>query len=103
MEAQPRGAAEPEIGRMSLEDESPAALIFSCRQVRQRQPADGVSAAGMGMTCGNSAHQQPPSGWQFIGALHWLQRVSTGNYGSQDCGRPARDNLLRVALAVFLS
>ena len=63
---------------MPLAEDAPAAFIFSRRQVRQRQPVDCGSAAGIGMTWGNSAHQQPPSGWQVIGALHWAQRVSTG-------------------------
>ena len=55
---------------MPLAEDAPAAFIFLRRQARQRQPVDCVSAAGMGITCGNSAHQQPPSGWQVIGALH---------------------------------
>lgn len=63
---------------MPLAEDALAAFIFSRRHARQRQPVGCASAAGMGMTCGNSAHQQPPSGWQVIGALHWAQRVSTG-------------------------
>jgi hypothetical protein len=66
------------MGSAPLAEDAPAAFIFSRRQVRQRQPVDCGSAAGIGMTWGNSAHQQPPSGWQVIGALHWAQRVSTG-------------------------
>jgi len=65
------------MGSTPLAEDAPAAFIFSTRQVRQRQPVDCGSAAGIGMTWGNSAHQQPPSGWQVIGALHWAQRVST--------------------------
>jgi hypothetical protein len=61
---------------MPLADDASAAFIFSSRHARQRQPGC-ASVAGMGMTCGNSAHQQPPSGWQAMGALHWEQRVST--------------------------
>src|SRR5229473_4531415 len=63
---------------MPLAKEAPAAFIFSSRQLRQRQPAAGALAAGNGMTCGSSAHQQPSSFLQVIGALHWEQRVSTG-------------------------
>jgi hypothetical protein len=41
--------------------------------VRQRQPTAG--SPGTGMTCGKSAHQQPGSLLQIIGALHWEQKV----------------------------
>ena len=54
-----------------------AVFIFCRRQGRQRQPVD-LDSAGIGSACGNSAHQQLPSGWQVMGALHWEQRVSTG-------------------------
>ena len=62
---------------MPLAEDAPAVFIFSSKHARQRQPLDGASATGMGMTCGSSAHQQPPSCLQIIGTLHWEQRVST--------------------------
>jgi hypothetical protein len=62
---------------MPLAEVGLAAFIFSRRQGRQRQPVD-LDSAGIGSACGNSAHQQLPSGWQVMGALHWEQRVSTG-------------------------
>jgi hypothetical protein len=65
------------MGSAPLAEASPVAFIFSRRQLRQRQPAAPVSVEGMGMTYGSSAHQQPLSGWQVIGALHRAQRVST--------------------------
>ena len=63
---------------MPLAEDAPAAFIFSRRQLRQRQPSDSAPAVGIGMTCGSSAHQQPLSCLQVIGASHWEQRVSTG-------------------------
>ncbi len=66
------------MGSTPLAEDAPAAFIFSRRQARQRQPADLAAAVGTGRRCGSSEHQQPPSGWQVIGALHWEQRVSTG-------------------------
>jgi hypothetical protein len=44
----------------------------SCRHAAQRQP---VASAGIG-PCGNSAHQQFPSGWQIIAASQRAHRVS---------------------------
>jgi hypothetical protein len=70
------------MGIAPLAEDSPAAFIFSRRQLRQRQPADSESAVGMGMTWGSSAHQQPFSCLQVIGASHWEQRVSTGRLWS---------------------
>jgi hypothetical protein len=64
------------MGGMPLAENAPAAFIFSRRQLRQRQPVASESVAGMGMTCGSSAHQQPLSCLQVIGASHWEQRVS---------------------------
>jgi hypothetical protein len=66
------------MGSTPLADDAPAAFIFWRRQVRQRQPVYRASAAGTGRRGGRSAHQQPPSGWQVMGALHLAQRVSTG-------------------------
>jgi len=66
------------MGGMPLAEEAPAAFIFSRRQLRHRQPVGCASAAGIGMTWGSSAHQQPLACLQVIGALHWAQRVSTG-------------------------
>jgi hypothetical protein len=63
---------------MPLAEDAPDVFIFSSKHARQRQPLDGASAAGMGMTCGSSAHQHPLSCLQVIGALHWEQWVSTG-------------------------
>jgi hypothetical protein len=63
------------MGSTPLAEDAPAAFIFSRRQARQRQPVD-CHSAGMGR-CGRSAHQQPGSFRQVIGALHWAQRVST--------------------------
>ena len=57
----------------SPEGAVPAAFIFSRRHARQRQPVDCASS-GRGRW-GSSAHQQPPSGWQVMGALHFTQRV----------------------------
>jgi hypothetical protein len=53
--------------------EIPCVSSFAVRQLRQRQPFAGSS--GTGSTCGKSAHQQPGSLLQIIGALHWEQRV----------------------------
>ncbi|HXJ14958.1 MAG TPA: hypothetical protein VNH19_22015 [Candidatus Limnocylindrales bacterium] len=58
------------MGQTPLVEHAPAAFIFSTRQLRQRQAAAGASAGGMGTTCGSSAHQQPLSCLQVIGALH---------------------------------
>jgi len=62
------------MGSKPLAEDAPAAFIFSRRQARQRQPED-CHSAGMGRW-GRSAHQQPGSFWQVIGALHWAQLVS---------------------------
>jgi hypothetical protein len=65
------------MGSTPLVQDAPAAFIFSSRHARQRHPLEGASAAGIAITFGSSAHQQPLSCWQVIGALHWAQRVST--------------------------
>jgi hypothetical protein len=65
------------MGGMPLAEDSPAASIFSRRHARHRHPLYGASAAGVGMTCGNSAHQQPGAFLQVMGALHSEQRIST--------------------------
>jgi hypothetical protein len=50
------------------------AAIFARKHFSQRHPS---SSEGMGTTCGNSAHQQPPSGWQVMAAPHCEHRFST--------------------------
>src|SRR5258708_40289630 len=87
---------------MPLGEEAPAAFIFSSRQLRQRQPAAGASAAGIGMTCGSSAHQQPSSFLQIIGALHWEQRVSTGKLWGGGRGTSSASRFAALGSGRFL-
>ena len=87
---------------MPLAEEAPAAFIFSSRQLRQRQPAAGASAAGIGMTCGSSAHQQPSSFLQIICALHWEQRVSTGKLWGGGRGTSSARRFTALGAGSFL-
>src|ERR1700746_857767 len=66
------------MGNTPLAEHAPAAFIFSSKHARHKHPLDVAPASGTGMTCGSSAHQQPLSCLQVIGASHWEQRVSTG-------------------------
>jgi hypothetical protein len=91
------------MGKTPLVEDAPAAFIFSSRQLRQRQPAAAVSVEGMGMTCGRSAHQQPPSGWQVIGALHWAQSFSTEKLWREVWRASSTRNFGARGRAVFLS